>query len=160
RPHRDWRPGDVRLRRQGAGLREPGLRGRQARHAGRGAGLPRTGPGRVFQAGGNRTGRVRVPRRRGVVGGDVMTRGESQKTQEGGWRQAYSQRRFGVLLVILVVLLAGPPVLLGFGLSALWFDGLMALLMVAVIVSLCFERHQWLFALLLGIPTVLLSLGG
>jgi len=89
-----------------------------------------------------------------------MGGGESQKTQEGDWRQAYSERRFGVLLVILVVLLAGPPILLGFGLSAAWFDGLMALLMVAVILSLCFERHQRLFALLLGIPTVLLSLGG
>jgi hypothetical protein len=64
------------------------------------------------------------------------------------------------LLVILVILLAGPPVLLGFGLSAAWFDGLMALLLVAAILSLCFERHQRLFALLLGIPTVLLSLGG
>jgi hypothetical protein len=72
----------------------------------------------------------------------------------------YGQRRFGVLLVILAVLLAGPPVLLGFGLSAAWFDGLMALLLVAAILSLCFERHQRLFALLLGIPTVLLSVGG
>jgi hypothetical protein len=89
-----------------------------------------------------------------------MARGESQKTQEGDWRQAYSERRFAVLLVILVALLAGPPVLLGFGLSAAWFDGLMALLMVAAILSLCFERRQRLFALLLGIPTVLLSLGG
>jgi len=89
-----------------------------------------------------------------------MARGESQKTQEGGWRRAYSERRFGVLLVILVVLLAGPSVLLGFGLSAAWFDGLMALLLIAAIVSLCFERHQRLFALLLGIPTVLHSLGG
>ena len=88
-----------------------------------------------------------------------MTRGESQKTQEGDWRQAYSERRFGILLVILVVLLAGPPVLLGFGLPA-WFDGLMALLLLAAILSLCFERHQRLFALLLGIPTVLLSVGG
>jgi hypothetical protein len=58
------------------------------------------------------------------------------------------------------VLLAGPPILLGFGLSAAWFDGLMALLMVAAILSLCFERHQRLFALLLGILTILLSLGG
>ena len=89
-----------------------------------------------------------------------MAKEEPQKTQEGGWRQAYSERRFGVLLVILVALLAGPPVLLGFGLSGAWFDGLMALLMVAAIVSLCFERHQWLFALLLGTPTVLLSVGG
>jgi hypothetical protein len=89
-----------------------------------------------------------------------MARGDSQKAQEGDWRRAYSERRFGVLLVILVVLLAGPAVLLGFGLSAAWFDGLMALLLVAAIVSLCFERHQRLFALLLGVPTVLLSVGG
>jgi hypothetical protein len=51
-------------------------------------------------------------------------------------------------------------VLLGFGLSAAWFDGLTALLMVAAILSLCFERHQRLFALMLGTPTVLLSVGG
>ena len=89
-----------------------------------------------------------------------MARGEPQKAQEGGWRRAYGERRFGALLVILAALLAGPPVLLGFGLSAAWFDGLLALLMVAAILSLCFERHQRLFALLLGIPTVLLSLGG
>jgi hypothetical protein len=89
-----------------------------------------------------------------------MARDEPQKTQEGDWRQAYSERRFGFLLVILVALLAGPPVLVGFGLSAAWFDGLMALLMVAAILSLCFEGHQRLFALLLGIPTVLLSVGG
>src|SRR3954451_10987054 len=89
-----------------------------------------------------------------------MARGEAQKTQRRDWRQGYSERRFGVLLVILAVLLAGPPVLLGFGLPAAWFDGLMALLLVAAILSLCFERHQRLFALLLGIPTVLLSLGG
>ena len=89
-----------------------------------------------------------------------MAKDESQKTQEGGWRRAYGKRRFGILLVVLAVLLAGPPVLLGFGLSAAWFDGLLALLLVAAILSLCFERHQRLFALLLGIPTVLLSLGG
>ena len=72
----------------------------------------------------------------------------------------YGERRFGALLVVLAALLAGPPVLLGFGLSAAWFDGLMALLMVAAILSLCFERRQRLFALLLGIPAVLLSFGG
>jgi hypothetical protein len=48
----------------------------------------------------------------------------------------------------------------GFGLSAAWFDGLTTLLLVAAILSLCFERQQRLFALLLGIPTVLLSLAG
>ena len=83
-----------------------------------------------------------VPRKGGVIGSDVMARAESQKTQEGAWRQAYSERRFGVLLVILVALLAGPPVLLGFGLSAECFNELMALLLVAAILSLCFERQQ------------------
>src|SRR6516164_3530332 len=86
-----------------------------------------------------------------------MAKDESQKTQGGDWRQAYSERRFGVLLVIVAVLLAGPPVLFGFGLSGAWFDGLMALLLVAAILSLCFEHRQRLFALLLGIPTILLS---
>jgi hypothetical protein len=88
-----------------------------------------------------------------------MARDESQKTQQGDWRRVYSERRFGILLVILVVLLAGPPVLLGFGLSEVWFDGLTALLLVAAILSLCFERRQRQFALLLGTPTVLLSMG-
>jgi hypothetical protein len=36
----------------------------------------------------------------------------------------------------------------------------MALLMVTAILSLCFERCQRLFALLLGIPAVVLSFGG
>jgi hypothetical protein len=40
-----------------------------------------------------------------------MARGEAQKTEQGNWRRAYGERRFGVLLVILVALLAGPPVL-------------------------------------------------
>lgn len=88
-----------------------------------------------------------------------MAMGQSQKTQDESWWEAFGERRFGVLLVILVVLLAGPPVLLGFGLSAAWFDGLMAMLLVAVILSLCFERRQRLFALLLGVPTILLSVG-
>jgi hypothetical protein len=89
-----------------------------------------------------------------------MASGEAHKTKEGDWRQRYSKRRFSILLVILVASLAGPPVLLDFDLPAAWFDGLMALLMVAVILSLCFDRHQRLLALLLGIPTVLLSVGG
>jgi hypothetical protein len=89
-----------------------------------------------------------------------MARGESQKAEAGDWRQAYGERRYGVLLMILAALLAGPPILLGFDLSAAWFDGLTALLLVAAILSLCFERRQRQFALLLGTPTVLLSMGG
>lgn len=82
-----------------------------------------------------------------------------QKTGRG-WQQVYIERRFAVLLVILVVLLAGPPILFGFGRSAAWLDGLMAILMLAAILSLCFERHQRLVALVLGIPTIVFSLGG
>jgi hypothetical protein len=74
--------------------------------------------------------------------------------------QVYSERRFGILLVILAVLLIGPPVLLGFGMSAVWFDGLISLLMLAAILSLCFDRRQRFFALVLGIPTILFTLGG
>jgi voltage-gated potassium channel len=76
------------------------------------------------------------------------------------WPHKYKERRFGVLLSILLVLLAGPPILIGIGLGAVWFDGLMSVLMLAAIVSLCFEPQQRLFALLLGIPSILFSLGG
>ena len=83
-----------------------------------------------------------------------------QRSMARPWTQQFKERRFGVLLAILLILLAGPPLLMGFGLSAIWFDGLMTVLMLAAIVSLCFEPQQRLLALLLGIPSILLSLGG
>jgi hypothetical protein len=49
--------------------------------------------------------------------------------------------------------------LLGFGLAGEWFDGFMSLLLVVGILSLCFERMQRLFALVLGIPTIVFSVG-
>lgn len=76
------------------------------------------------------------------------------------WRTVYGERRFAVLLVILLVLLAGPPILFGFGMSGGLFDGVMSLMMLAAVLSLCFEPRQRLFALILGIPTIILSLGG
>lgn len=78
----------------------------------------------------------------------------------GGWQQIYSERRFAVLLSILFVLIAGPPVLFGFGRFGEWFDVVMSLLMLVAILSLCFEPHQRVFALVLGIPTIILSVGG
>jgi hypothetical protein len=75
------------------------------------------------------------------------------------WHQQFKAKRFTVLLGILLILVAGPPILIGFGLSAIWFDGLMSLLMVAGIVSLCFEQRQRLFALCLGVPSILFALG-
>ncbi len=82
------------------------------------------------------------------------------KRQWGEWQQFYRERRFSILLVILVVLLAGAPLLVGFGLAGGWFDGLMSLVILAAILSLCFDRRQRLFALLLGIPTIFFSCGG
>ena len=75
------------------------------------------------------------------------------------WHRQVKERRFAALLVILLILLAGPPILIGLGLSAVWFDGLMSILIVAAIVSLCFERRERLFALCLGIPSILFFLG-
>jgi hypothetical protein len=89
-----------------------------------------------------------------------MSEVEPQKPPATGWRQFLSQRRFTILLVILVLLLAGPSVLFGFGLSVAWFDALMSLLMLFAILSLCFERRQRFFVLVLGIPTIIFSLSG
>ena len=79
-------------------------------------------------------------------------------TQGGRWK-GYRERRFSILLVILLLLLIASPFLMDIGPIAVWFDGLMALLLLAAIHSLCFERRQRLFALLFGIPTVFVVLG-
>jgi hypothetical protein len=76
------------------------------------------------------------------------------------WKSRLKAQRFSILLGVLGILLAGPPIVVGFGMSALWFDGVMSVLMLAAIVSLCFEPQQKFFALLLGIPSILFSMGG
>jgi voltage-gated potassium channel len=53
-----------------------------------------------------------------------------------------------------------PPVLVGFGLSGALFDMLVTVLMLAAILSLCFQRQQRTAALCVGIPSVLFSLAG
>ena len=85
---------------------------------------------------------------------------EPTGTQDKTWQHLYGERRFSILLVILMGSFVGPPVLLGFGFSAGWFDGLASILFLAAILSFCFEHQQRVFALLLGIPSVILSLGG
>jgi voltage-gated potassium channel len=85
---------------------------------------------------------------------------ESLMANGGGWRQVLSERRFGILLVLLAVLLGGSPVLFGLGLDVVWFDALIALVVLAAILSLCVERRQRMFALVLGIPTIAICLGG
>jgi hypothetical protein len=85
---------------------------------------------------------------------------QQQRASLERWRQRFRRRRFRVLLVILAVVLAGPPILLGFGLSPGWFDGLMLVLVLAAILSLCLERQQRIFALMVGIPSIVFSAGG
>src|SRR5687767_6985016 len=68
-------------------------------------------------------------------------------------------RIFTALLFLLMVFLPGPAIFFRIAMAAWWSDCLMSVVMVAAIVSLCFERQQRLFALLLGIPSILLSLG-
>src|SRR5262245_1658130 len=86
-----------------------------------------------------------------------MSAAESKRRKASLW-QAYSERRFGILLFILVALLAGPPVLFDFGRWTEWLDLLMSLMVLAAVISLCFEPHQRLFALLLGLPAIAFSL--
>jgi hypothetical protein len=85
---------------------------------------------------------------------------DSKPPGRATWQQFYGQRRFGILLVILLVLLVGPPTLTSLGLSMRWFDALMSVLMLAAILSLCFEPQQRAYALLLGIPSLLFSVAG
>lgn len=73
------------------------------------------------------------------------------------WRRFYGPRRFSVLLVILLILFAGTPILLELDISVTWFDGIVAVFMLASIFSLCFERHQRIYALVIGVPAIVLS---
>jgi hypothetical protein len=76
------------------------------------------------------------------------------------WASVYDRRRYAILLVFLTVLLVGPPIVLGFGMSTDVFDGIVATIIVAAIISLCFEARQRVFSLVFGVPTVLLTAGG
>jgi len=47
----------------------------------------------------------------------------------------YCNRRFSVFLVLVLSLIAGPALVLDAGLSAGWFDEVMALILLAVVVA-------------------------
>ena len=88
----------------------------------------------------------------------MMATDETQIGRNRLW-QLYSQRRFAILLAILVGLLAGPS-LFTRGRSPEWFDIIMSLLMLAAILSLCFEHYQRLIALLFAVPAIGFGLAG
>ena len=73
------------------------------------------------------------------------------------WRRFYGPRRFTVLLVILLILFAGTPLMLELAIPIAWFDGVVAVFMLASIFSLCFQHHQRVYALAIGVPAIVLS---
>jgi hypothetical protein len=72
----------------------------------------------------------------------------------------YARWRFLVLLVTLLLVLIVQPVAYGFTLTFLWFDVLLMLVTVALLLSFCPEKGSRLVAACLGVPAGLLSLGG
>ncbi len=76
------------------------------------------------------------------------------------FEKLYGEHRFASLLVALLIFVLAPSVLIGFGVPVALFDGLFALVVLAAIVSLFYRRRQRIFALLIGVPTIALSLGG
>lgn len=89
-----------------------------------------------------------------------MSHGGPVRPHSISWRTWYQRRRFAVLLILQVALLAGPPILFGFGLATIWFDAVVTALLLTAILSLGVGRFQRLFALVLGIPTLLLMASG
>jgi len=77
---------------------------------------------------------------------------------EGVWH-AWRNHRFAILLASLLSLLAVSPVLLSLGHAAPGLDIVTAFVALAAVISLGFEPHHRLFALLLGLPTAVLALG-
>jgi hypothetical protein len=84
----------------------------------------------------------------------------SESVQPVTWASFYDRRRYAILLVLLTALLVGPQIVLGLGMSTSIFEAILAVIVLAAVVSLCMESRQRMFALVLGLPTVLLTAGG
>lgn len=70
------------------------------------------------------------------------------------------RRRFSLLLAMLAALLGLPPILVGLGISAAWFDAMLSLLILSGILPLYYERNARLFALIVGGTSILFSMAG
>jgi hypothetical protein len=72
----------------------------------------------------------------------------------------YIRWRYLVLLVTLLLALVGQPVSFGFSTPPHWFDILLLLVTIALLLSFCADKSRRLAALAFGVPAGLLSLGG
>lgn len=84
---------------------------------------------------------------------------QSAITKPVSWRQFYSERRFAILLGILVTLLIIPGRVYGANLSMIRFERMLSLIVFVAVLALCAERRHRVFALLTGLPSIVLSLG-
>lgn len=76
------------------------------------------------------------------------------------WTAFYFRWRYLILLATLLLVLVVQPVLLGFSTPPLVFDAFLMLATVVLLLSFFPDKKKRRVALALGIPTVLLSLGG
>jgi hypothetical protein len=72
----------------------------------------------------------------------------------------YIRWRYLVLLGTLLLVLVVQPVSFGFSTPPQLFDALLMLVTVALLLSFCPDKNRRLVAIVLGVPTGLLSLGG
>jgi hypothetical protein len=72
----------------------------------------------------------------------------------------YLRWRYLVLLATLLLVLVVQPVSFGFSTPPQWVDAFLMLVTLALLLSFCPDKNRRWFALALGLPTGLLSLGG
>jgi hypothetical protein len=72
----------------------------------------------------------------------------------------YVRWRYGVLLATLLLLLVVQPISFGFATGPVWFDALLLLVTVALLLSFCADRRHRFIAVAFAIPIAMFSVGG
>lgn len=72
----------------------------------------------------------------------------------------YVRWRYLILLFTLLLVLVVQPISFGFSTQPQLFDAFLILVTIALLLSFCPDRNRRLVALIFGVPTGLLSLGG
>ena len=74
--------------------------------------------------------------------------------------ELYVRWRYLILLFTLLLVLVVQPISFGFSTPPQLFDALLILVTIALLLSFCPDRNRRLVALIFGVPTGLMSLGG